>query len=90
MADNGQLGSFVIFRGSRPVLLRNPIFCDTSGVCVCVCGGGGGSGPPSGSANGILQRYASFLLYMYNSLRAGKFCMRFCRLLISTLVGKAS
>ena len=25
------LGSFVIFRGSRPVLLRNPIFCDFSG-----------------------------------------------------------
>ena len=34
------LGSFVIFRGSGPVLLRKPIFCDFSG------GGGGGSGPP--------------------------------------------
>ena len=42
-------GSFVIFRGSGPVLPRNPIyFSDISG------GGGGGSGPPispSGSAH---------------------------------------
>ena len=29
----------MIFRGSRPVLLRNPIFCEFSG------GGGGGGGP---------------------------------------------
>ena len=40
-------GSFEFFRGSRPVLLRKPHFCDLSGM-----GGGSGSPvPPSESAH---------------------------------------
>ena len=38
------LGSFEIFRGSGPVLQRNPILCDLSG-------GGGRPTAPSGSAD---------------------------------------
>ena len=42
------LGSSVIFRGSGPALLRNPIFCDFTE------GGGSGPCPPSGFAHALI------------------------------------
>ena len=58
-------GSFVIFRGSASVLLRNPIF-------LWFFGGGGGSRtpvPPSGSLCA-----GPSILYMYNGPRSETFC----------------
>ena len=48
---NASLVVLQFFRGSGPVLLEKPKFCDFSGG-----GGGGGSGPhvlPSGSAHAV-------------------------------------
>ena len=48
----------MIFRGSRPVLLRNPIFCDFSG------GGGGWAGPPAPLWIGTHYLCYSYILHL--------------------------
>ena len=47
---NAGLVALCFFRGSRPVLLRNPIFLDFSG-------GGGGLAPSSGSVHDTSGKY---------------------------------
>ena len=58
-----QIGSFVVLRGSGPVLLRNPIFLKFSR------GGGSFTRPPSGSAHACLSanKYGHYLHLLLSS-----------------------
>ena len=68
---NSGLVALRFFRGSGPVLLRNPFFLRFFSVCVC---GGGGSGPPVPPLDprmievDLNRRWASYMLYTYTPL----------------------